>query len=162
MITTMPIALRALCATAAAIAALCGGRAEAQEPGLGGILGGYGAMAGAPSGTGANVVVPAGRGLGAGVALGMGTGGLSFPPRRTATMEPARRPFALGAMPDMNRAGMGARRPFALTPASMGQQDRAMRRTPAAPGMGVMPPSIGYPFRQPPSLVAPAVPGMSM
>jgi hypothetical protein len=29
-------------------------------------------------------------------------------------------------------------------------------------GMNVMPPSIGYPFRQPPSLVAPSTPGMGM
>jgi hypothetical protein len=37
-----------------------------------------------------------------------------------------------------------------------------MRRMPGAGGMGVMPPSIGYPFRQPPSLVGPPAPGMGM
>jgi hypothetical protein len=39
-----------------------------------------------------------------------------------------------------------------------------VHRSPAATGMGVMPPRIQYPFRKPPRLVTPAAsgPGMSM
>jgi hypothetical protein len=37
-----------------------------------------------------------------------------------------------------------------------------MQRVPGAGGMGVMPPSIGYPFRQPPSLVGPPALGTGM
>jgi hypothetical protein len=37
-----------------------------------------------------------------------------------------------------------------------------MRRMPATTGMGVMPPSIGYPFRQPPSLLTPSATGTGM
>jgi hypothetical protein len=37
-----------------------------------------------------------------------------------------------------------------------------MRRMPSTGGSSVMPPSIGYPFRQPPSLVAPSTSGNGM
>jgi hypothetical protein len=37
-----------------------------------------------------------------------------------------------------------------------------MQRMPSTGGTGVMPPSIGYPFRQPPSLVSPSSPVMGM
>jgi hypothetical protein len=37
-----------------------------------------------------------------------------------------------------------------------------MRRMPGVGGPRVMPPSIGYPFRQPPSLVSPSSAGMGM
>jgi hypothetical protein len=37
-----------------------------------------------------------------------------------------------------------------------------MQRMSGAGRSGVMPPSIGYPFRQPPSLLAPSTPGMGM
>jgi hypothetical protein len=36
------------------------------------------------------------------------------------------------------------------------------RRPAGLGGMGVMPPSFGYPFRQPPSLVPAATPGAGM
>jgi hypothetical protein len=37
-----------------------------------------------------------------------------------------------------------------------------IRRMPRGDEIGVMPPRIGYPFRQPPSLVAPSSPGIGM
>jgi hypothetical protein len=37
-----------------------------------------------------------------------------------------------------------------------------MRRMPSSRGASVMPPSIGYPFRQPPSLVSPSTTGTGM
>ena len=155
--------------------------ARAQDPGLGGILGGYGAMTGAsgasmgggfnivdPSGMGGNVIVPAAGGGGAAMSPSMRGGGLSFQPRSATTMYSARPSFVLDSMGGgMTRmgGGMGGRRPFALQPSSltggMGLGG-GMRRMPAAGGMGVMPPSIGYPFRQPPSLLIPSAAGAGM
>jgi hypothetical protein len=37
-----------------------------------------------------------------------------------------------------------------------------MRRMSGSRGMGVMPPSFGYPFRQPPSLLSPSAAGAGM
>jgi hypothetical protein len=37
-----------------------------------------------------------------------------------------------------------------------------VKRMPVAGGTSVMPPLIGYPFRQPPSVVSPAVMGSGM
>lgn len=155
--------------------------ARAQDPGLGGILGGYGAMSGAsgssmgggynvvdPSGMGGNVIVPAGGGSVAAMSPSMRGGGLSFRPRSATTMYSARPTLVLDSMGGgMTRmgGGMGGRRPFALQPSSltggMGLGG-GMRRMPAAGGMGVMPPSIGYPFRQPPSLLTPSTAGAGM
>jgi hypothetical protein len=82
--------------------------ARAQDLGLGGVLGGYGAMAGAsgsstgggfnivdPSGMGRNVIVPAAGGLGVSMSPGMRGGGLSFRPRSAATMYSARPSLSL-------------------------------------------------------------------
>ncbi len=156
--------------------------ARAQEPGLGVILGGYGAMAGGPgssmgggfnivdsSGMGGSVIVPAAGGLGAAMSPSMKAGGLSFRSRPAATMETARPSFGLGgAMGAMNKTagGMGGRRPFTLQQGSLmgGTGLGGMRKMSGAGRMGVMPPSIGYPFRQPPSLLTPSssATGMSM
>ncbi|MFI5460902.1 MAG: hypothetical protein ACHRXM_36290 [Isosphaerales bacterium] len=60
---------------------------------------------------------------------------------------------------------MGARRPFTLPAGSLSGGmglGGGLRRVPAATGMGVMPPSIGYPFRQPPSPVSPSTFGAGM
>ncbi len=161
--------------------ALGGTSASAQEPGLGGILGGYGAMAGAsgssmgggfnvvdPSGMGGNVVVPAAGGsVPAMTTPSMRGGGLAFRPRSATAMYPARPSFTLDAMGRMPRmgGGMGGRRPFTLEPGTLSGGmglGGGMRRMPAASGMGVMPPSLGYPFRQPPSLLTPSATGAGM
>jgi hypothetical protein len=162
--------------------ALDGTRARAQDPGLGAMLGGYGAMAGAagssmgggylvvaPAGSGGNVIVPYAGKLGASLAAGTGGGtGISFTSRSSSPMSSARPSFVLDSMSGMSptAGGMGGRRPFALRPSAltggMGPGGE-MRRMPATGGMGVMPPRIGSPFRQPPSLLtSPAVGGMSM
>ena len=83
--------------------ALGGSPARAQEPGLGGILGGYGAMAGGsgssmgggfnivdPSGMGGSVIVPAAGGSGASMSPSMRGGGLSFRSRPATAMYSAR------------------------------------------------------------------------
>jgi hypothetical protein len=83
-------------------------------------------------------------------------------------MDSARPSFVLDSMGGgMTRmaGGMGGRRPLALPsgPLSGGMGlGGGMRQMPTT-SMGVMPPSIGYPFRQPPSLLGPASgSGMSM
>lgn len=179
--------MRASSRTILVIAVIVGGdmalsrnMARAQEPGLGVILGGYGAMAGGPgssmgggfnivdsSGMGGSVIVPAGGGLGAAMSPSMKAGGLSFRSRPAATMGTARPSFELGgAMGAMNRTagGMGGRRPFTLQPGNLmgGTGLGGMRRMSGAGRMGVMPPSIGYPFRQPPSLLSPSSAGAGM
>ena len=155
--------------------------ARAQEPGLGGILGGYGAMTGASgasmgggfniveaSGMGGNVIVPAAGGLGASMSPAMRGGGLFFRSRPSTAFYSARLSFGLDSMSGgMTRmvGGMGGRRPFTLQPSTLSGGmglGSGMRRMPAAGGMGVMPPSIGYPFRQPPSLVSPSSAGAGM
>ncbi len=84
--------------------------------------------------------------------------GLSFTPRAASMPIGARRtPFA---MPSMSGGmGMGGTSGFRLMPASGGMGSMTGRR-----GMGVMPPSLAPPFRQPPSLLGPAssASGMSM
>ncbi len=161
--------------------ALSSSSARAQDPGLGGILGGYGAMSGAsgssmgggfnivdPSGMGGNVIVPAGGGSVAAMSPSMRGGGVLFQPRSATTMYAARPSFVLDSMGGgMTRmgGGMGGRRPFTLQPSSLSGGmglGGGMRRMPAARGMGVMPPSIGYPFRQPPSLLTPSAAGAGM
>jgi hypothetical protein len=157
-------------------------RAQAQDPGLGGILGGYGAMAGAsgssmgggfnivdPSGMGGNAIVPAAGGLGVSMSPGMrGGGGLFFRSRPSTAFYSARPFFSLDSMGGgMTRmaGAMGMRRPFTLQPSTLTGGTGLggiIRRMPAAGGMGVMPPSIGYPFRQPPSLVSPSTSGAGM
>lgn len=158
---------------------------RAQDPGTGGLLGGFGAMAGAASssmGSGFNIANPGGSAGGIIVPSGgrgntvlpmsmSGGGAMRFEPRGSSIFAAARPNFSLDSM----RGGMGSmasgmqspmrRRPFALTgsgllgpgptggmPASMG----------GAAGMGVMPPSFGYPFYRPPSLFAPASAGAGM
>lgn len=153
--------------------------ARAQEPGLGGILGGYGSMAGGsgssmgggllagPTGLGGNVIIPAARGLGASMAVGSTGAGLAFRSRPGAAMGAARPSFVLDSMGGPSRAatGMGGRRPFMLPggpiTGGMGLVGDGPRMREAR-GMGVMPPRIGYPFRQPPSLLAPTALGAGM
>jgi hypothetical protein len=156
---------------------------NAQDPGLGGILGGYGAMPGSsgmamggglnavdPSGMGGNIIVPAAGGaMPAMTTPSMRGGGPSFRPGTSAAMYAARRRFTLGSMGSMGRmaGGVGGRRSFTLPAGVLSEGmdlGRGMRRMRSAGGMGVMPPSLGYPFRQPPSLLTPSstATGMSM
>lgn len=147
----------------------------------GGGLGGYGAMAGGSgsamsggggsgSGMGAGAVAPFGGRFGAAMPSGMGGGGgLSFRPRPSATMSSTRTAFTIGPMGGGMSGGMSqgsGRRPFILPnlgPAGLSGRGSGMRRQmPAAGGLGVMPPSFGSPFRQPPSLLAPSSPGAGM
>ena len=163
------------------VLAFSGTAARAQDPGLGGILGGYGAMAGAsgssmgggfnivdPSGMGGSVVVPAAGGMPVSMSPGMRGSGLFFQSRSSSAIYSPRLYFGLDSMSgSMTRmaGGMGGRRPFTLQQSTltggMGLGG-GIRRMPAAGGMGVMPPSIGYPFRQPPSLVSPSSSGVGM
>ena len=156
--------------------ALAGSSAKAQDPGLGGILGGYGAMSGSsmggglsvvdPSAMGGNIVVPAAGGSASAMTTPSMRGGeLSFRPRSAASSSSTRPSLRLDSMSGMTGkgAGMGRRRPFALEPGNLsgGMGLGGTRRMPAS-GMGVMPPSLGYPFRQPPGLLAPSASGAGM
>jgi hypothetical protein len=156
--------------------ALAGTSARAQDPGLGGILGGYGAISGSsmgggysvvdPSAMGGNIVVPAGGGSASAMTTPSMRGGeISFRPRSNTTMYSARPSLRLDSMSGMTgmSGGMGRRRPFALEPGNLsgGMGPGGTDRMPAA-GMGVMPPSLGYPFRQPPSLLTPSASGSGM
>lgn len=158
--------------------------ARAQDPGLGGLLGGYGAMSGGsgsamsggysvidPTGMGGGVLVPVGGRSGAPVSSRMGGGGgLSFMARPTSVMTYSRPSFTMGSMGGGMRSmsgGMGqsfGRRSFSLQGMGLsgGMTGGGMSRMPAGGGMGVMPPSLGYPFRQPPSLLSPSSSGTGM
>ncbi len=144
-------------------------------------LGGYGAMAGGTgsamgggsgsgTGMGAGTVAPFGGRFGAAMPSGMaGGGGLSFRPLPSAAMSNTRTAFTIGPMGGGVSGGMGqgsGRRPFVLSgrgPSGGSGLGGGMRRQmPTAGGMSVMPPSFAYPFRQPPSLVAPSAPGAGM
>jgi hypothetical protein len=171
--------IRVITSLTGCVLAFGGIRASAQDLGLGEVLGGYGAMAGASgssmgggsniveaSGKGGNVIVPAAGGLGASMSPGMRGGGLFFQSRPSTAIYSARLSFGLDSMSGMTRmaGGMGGR-PFTLQPSTVSGGmglGGGMRRMPAVGGMGVMPPSIGYPFRQPPSLVSPTTSGAGM
>lgn len=143
----------------------------------GGGLGGYGAMAGGSAlgggtgaGMGAGAVAPFGGQFGAVMSSGMGGGGdLSFRPRPSATMSGSRTAFTIGPMGGGMSGGPGmgsGRRPFVLPnlgpSGSLGLRGSMRRPMREAAGMGVMGPNFGYPFRQPPSLVAPGASGAAM
>jgi hypothetical protein len=101
----------------------------------------------------------------------MGGGGPIFFSERPSAMMMSRRPsFTIGPMGGMAApsGGMGrdfGRRPFVLQPlgpsGGMGLSS-GMQPMTGSRGMGVMPPSFGYPFRQPPSLVSPSSAGAGM
>lgn len=155
--------------------------AMAQDPGLGGILGGYGAMSAdsgsamgggfmlvEPSAMGGTVMVPFASGIGSSMAPGMERGaGLSFLSRPAQSMVSRRLSFSIdsmGAMPRM-AGGMGVRRPFRLSTGTLSGGmglGGGVQPMPATSSMGVMPPSFGYPFRQPARLLGPSSSGMGM
>jgi hypothetical protein len=152
--------------------------ADAQGIGSRGSLGGYGAGTsysdpGMGTGAGGYIISYAGK-FGGFMPYRMGGGGdLSFRSRPTAAMGSARTSFSLAPMPGgMSSMSGGMGRGFGSrtrTSSSFGSRGGmglggGMRKQATDAGrMGVMPPSFGYPFRQPPSPVAPSAgPAMSM
>jgi hypothetical protein len=143
--------------------------AHAQSLGAGSSLGGYG---GSMSGRfdsaiemGTPVIPYAGKFAGFMPYRmgGGGTGSLSFRSRESAQLGSMRTSFSLSSMSGGMKMESGA----ALRPISSfgrpGGTGLGGGMQPSMSGtldMGVMPPSFAYPFRQPPSLVAPSASGM--
>jgi hypothetical protein len=153
--------------------------ASAQGYGSTGSLGGYGAASGfAPPGIGNSspMVIPYGGGF-AGFMPSRMVGGstLSFRSRQTASMGSTQSSFSLsslsGEMFPMS-GGLGGSRPGARTMSPRGSRSTmglgggtglgGTQRMRGAGGTSVMPPSIGYPFRQPPSLIPTPTAGTGM
>lgn len=138
--------------------------ADAQFVGGGGSLGGYGASSafGGPGmGGGGPMVIPYG-GMTEGFMPGrMGGSPLSPRPRPTTGMDAPRPSSRLSTM-----AGGMTSKPGGLRPMSGGMGrgigPGSFLSNPMGSRPGVMPPSIGYPFRQPPSLLSPASGGAGM
>lgn len=151
---------------AGVLAAVVAADAGAQMPvtGAGASLGGYGGSltdAGPGMGGGGGAAIPFAGRFGGFMPYRMGGGGgggLSFsaPTRGAAPAAAGRAPFGLTPM----SGGMGGQ---GLGAGSRVPSVRGMAPMSGSRGPGVMPPSFGYPFRQPPSLVAPSSgSGMSM
>lgn len=146
--------------------------ADAQFSAGSGSLGGYGSASGvAGLGMGGGpMVIPYG-GMTEGFMPGRMGGGssLSYRPRPTSTMGSTRASSIFssfpGGMSTMAR-GTGTRSSMSNSVSSpgVGLGGGIFRSRPGGGGMGVMPPSIGYPFRQPPSLLgsSSSAAGMSM
>lgn len=146
--------------------------AEAQLSGSGGSLGGYGAsMGSAGSGMGGgSMIIPYG-GRTEGFMPGRMGGGssLSFQTRPSAAMSPARGSFGLAPTAGaMSGTGGGSRSGLGGMGRGLGSRSAmsglSSPRTSLGPGRGsfqlgsgggtgVMPSRIGYPFRQPPSVL---------
>jgi hypothetical protein len=148
------------------------GTSAAHAQGLArGSLGGYGGeMSNLDSGMGmAGPVIPYAGKFGGFMPYRMGgSGSLSFQSRGTGAMGSMRTPFTLSPMSGMSpmggvmNQGLGVRSSsFFGSPGAMGASG-GMGQMPGGSGMGVMPPSFAYPFRQPPSLLAPTGTGMGM
>ncbi len=154
--------------------------AYAQAAGPIGSLGGYGAMASSStsasvvsysSAMGASSLAPFSGRFGAAMPSGMGGGSpLLFTPRTSAVMSSSRPSFTIGPMGSgmaSMQAGGGptfGRRPFVLRPLETSTGTGAAGAIDAMPGagrMGIMPPSFGYPFWQPPSFFS-STPGTGM
>jgi hypothetical protein len=150
--------------------------ATAQFAGGGTPLGGYGSASGvAGAGMGGGpMVIPYG-GMTEGFMPGRMGGGssLSFRARPASTMIPTRASSSFSSFPGgmfsaaggMGR-GTGSRSSISnsMNSRGIGLGGSSFRLGSGGGGMGVMPPSIGYPFRQPPSLLSPSSgpAGMSM
>jgi hypothetical protein len=152
----------------------------AQSAGSGGSLGGYGAVSGPAMSSMGGALIPYAGSYGGFMPYRMGGGSaLSFGARSPASMGSPRTSFSLtplsrgmSSMADRPRRGFGAGGGFVaplgsragtgLTGGEMGLG--GMRASsPGSGGMGILPPRIGYPFQQPPSLVsAPSATSMSM
>ncbi len=138
-----------------------------------GSLGGYGAVsryATPGMGQSSPMIIPYGGTFEGFMPSRMGGGSsLSFRSRPSTPMGSARSTFRLspllGGMSSMS-GGVGGARAGGRAMSPLGSpgvtRPGGMRRMPGAGSIGVMPPSIGYPFRQPPSLVGPPAPGTGM
>ena len=137
----------------------------AQSEGAIGSLGGYRAMAGGLAATPGGTSVPAFGGRFGAVlpATGLGGGGIAFQSRPEADRSGSRSTFRLDPPAGELNSGSGRRR-FALQeigPTSgLGLGSRRTGSLMPASRPGVMPPSFAAPFRQPPSLLSDAIPGL--
>lgn len=159
-----------------AVAAWCAcDRAScAQGVGVGLSLGGYGTTSGtAMAGMGStSPMVPYAGGFGGFMPYRMASGaggGLSFSSRVNSVIESSRTPFRMAPMSNGMEAGASPRRGSLDFYRSRGVMGRDVPRLMNRPMGGrdrtdVMPPSFGYPFYQPPSLLSPttSAAGMSM
>jgi hypothetical protein len=150
---------------------------SAQSLGSRTSLGGYGATSGnsmASMGVGSPIIPYAGN-FGGFMPYRMGGGSsLSFQSRGASAIGSTRAPFSLSPMSGgmtWKSVGMGqgvGARTSAFSSfgsqGGMGLGGGTRHVTPGSSGTGVMPPNFGYPFYQPPSLVAPSASsgGMSM
>jgi hypothetical protein len=151
----------------------------AQDFGSSGSLGGYGAVSNSASpglGGSSPMIIPYSGTFEGFMPSRMGGGSeLSFRSRPTAAMGSPRPSFRLsprsGGMSSLAGGPAGVRvgsrsiRPLGFRGGmglGVGTGLGGMRRTPSVGGTSVMPPSIGYPFRQPPSLIAPSTSGTAM
>jgi hypothetical protein len=152
---------------------------RAQVLGSSGSLGGYGAVSSDVSpgmGGGSPMLIPYSGTFEGFMPSRMGGGSpLSFRSRPTAAMGSPRTSFSLspltGGMSSMSGVP-GGFRPGTRALSSLGSRGTTglgagtglggMRRMPRIGGTSVMPSSIGYPFRQPPNLVAPSISGTGM
>jgi hypothetical protein len=167
--------VRAVMVLVGLVATIGASKARAQSSLTGGSrsLGGYGgSMIATGSGMGmSGPVIPYAGNFGGFMPYRMGGGSLSFQSRGTSPMASGRTSFSLsstsGGMSSMSGGmgqslGMGSR-----TFSPLGSQGGlglggGMSTMSGGGRMGVMPPSFGNPFREPPSLVAPASSGMGM
>lgn len=147
-------------------------RAQSAMTGEGRSLGGYGgSMIATGSGMGmGGPVIPYAGNFGGFMPYRMGGGSLSFQSRGTSPMASGRTSFSLSSMSGGMGQGLGmGSRTFAPlgSPGAMGLGSGmglggGMSTMSGTGRMGVMPPSFGYPFREPPSLVAPVSSAMGM
>ena len=148
--------------------------AWAQNAGSGSSLGGYGAT---PSGSMASMggdspIIPYAGNFGGFMPYRMAGGSsLSFSSRGTSAMGSARTSFSLSPMGrgmtslpgGMGQGSGGGVRGFSSFGSPGGMAPGGMRQQgPGAGSMSVMPPSFGYPFYQPPSLLGPSSTGAGM
>ena len=152
-----------------AVAAVAGATAKAQSPGSSGSLGGYGAAPvysnpGMGGGGGGPMVIPYGGMFEGFMPSRMGGGSsLAFRSPPSAAMGSGRTSFSLSPPSGGMGQGRGARMAPAFGATGGMRLGGGMGQRPSGlGGMGVMPPSFGYPFRQPPSLVPSATPGSGM
>ena len=168
----MRSAFRGILAAFAAVGgvAALGSPASAQGTGPSASLGGYGAAssyASAGMGGGGLMIIPYGGMFEGFMPSSMGGGtSLSYRARPSATMGSGRTSFSLsplsGGMGQSRGRGRSAMSSPAGAAGGMRLGGGMGLRAPGPGGIGVMPPSLGYPFRQPPSLVPTSARGAGM
>src|SRR4051794_16394403 len=139
--------------------------ALAQGFGPSGSLGGYGQSPGLTSSAMNGGFIPYAGRFGGFMPYRSGGGDtLSFQTRSSPPMSSARSSFSLSGAGGMGQ-DFGTRNRLSNpmgSPGGMRLGGGMGGRSRGAGGMGVMPPRIGYPFREPPSLVPSAAAGLSM